>query len=936
MRIPRQPAPGSLGLEAVEKGTMDTNAENLSILIIEDDLVDRKSLERLLSRSSLSSAKVRCAGCLKDALEAVAREHFDIILSDLGLPDSNGIEAVNQLQATVPQVPLLVLSGLDDETTAIAAVQQGAQDYLIKGRVDSQLLVRSIRYAIERKRAERNMQAAEQRYRTVFENSAVAIMLVDEQERLISWNRFTENLLGMSHDDLHLRPIRSFYPEDEWEKIRSHNIRQRGMQHHIETRMLIKGGGIIDVDVSLSVLKDVEDRVVGSIGVIRDITERKRAEEGLERSYSLLHATLESTADGLLVVDGTGQVASFNQKFVEMWGIPRESLEKGNGAQVIEAILDLVTGAEDFLSVVRGLSDNPQRVQSGVLECRDGRVVEHYSQPQYLAGKVHGRVWSFRDITDRRKAVEALGKSEERFRQVVENSEEWIWEVDGEGLYTYVSPVVQRLIGYAPDEMVGRMHLYDLFHPEDRDRLKNKVSEIFTRKETFRELECRNQHKDGHEVWLSKSGVPMLDEHQNVIGYRGVAVDVTERRRIHEILHRKQKNLEAIFDAAPVGMLLVDEQMRVRRANDSIRTLSGKDYPQIINQLPGHVLGCIHAADNPANCESRCGDRDACAECAIYGTIRRSVESGLPVHGVEIQASLRVNGQEVNPSLSISVEPVVIDAVRYTVVAVNDVTDRAKAERELRETMEIKSQFISTVSHELRTPLASMKEAVLIVLDGVAGPLNDDQRHFLDVAERNIDRLWRLINEVLDFQKLGAGKMKFRMQENDLAKVAEDSYTTMLPYASKRRIHLSLSVEPNLPKGLFDGDRIIQVVTNLLSNAVKFTPEEGKVTLDVGRRGEEFVLRISDTGLGIPKEAMGKIFDRFYRVHRPGKEIKGTGLGLSIVKVIVTAHGGRIDVASEVDQGTTFTVHLPMAPKTTGDGLSEAGDTVIETAVASG
>jgi len=913
---------------------MQTNTENLNILIIEDDQVDRMSLERLLSRSSLGSAKVHSEGCLKEALEVVARERFDIILSDLGLPDSRGMETVKALQAVAPEVPLLVLSGLDDETTAIQSVQQGVQDYLIKGQVDSPLLVRSIRYAIERKRTDRDMRTAEQRYRTIFDNSAVAIMLVDDQERLVSWNRFTENLLGMSPDDLHLKSIRSLYPEEEWEKIQTYHIRQQGMQHHIETRMLKKDGGIIDVDISLSVLKDAEDRVAGSIGVIRDITERKRAEERLERSYSLLHATLESTADGLLVVDNMGSVASFNQKFVEMWRIPPKSLEKGHIGKVMEVILDQVIGAEDFLSTIRALSDNLERIQSGVMECRDGRVMEHYSQPQYLTGKVSGRVWSFRDVTDRRKAVEALGRSDERFRQVVENSEEWIWEVDSEGLYTYVSPVIQRIVGYTPEEVVGRMHFYDLFHPEECDRLKKKIFDVFNRQESFREFESRNRHKDGHEVWISKSGVPMLDDHRNVIGYRGVAVDITDRRRVHEILNRKQKNLEAIFDAAPIGMLLVDEQMRIRRANDSIRTLSGKDYPQIINQFPGHVLGCIHAADNPANCETRCGEQNACAECRLFRTIQKVVESGIPIHGVEVQPLLSINDQEVSPTLSISSEPVVIDGIRYAVVAVNDVTDRAMAEKELRETMEIKSQFISTVSHELRTPLASMKEAVLIVLDGVSGPINDDQRHFLDVAKRNIDRLWRLINEVLDFQKLGAGQMKFHMKENDLAKVVEDSYTTMLPYASKRQIHLSLSVEPNLPKGLFDGDRIIQVVTNLLSNAIKFTPDEGKITLDVGHQGDEFVLRVSDTGLGIPKEFLGRIFDRFFRVNRPGKEIKGTGLGLSIVKVIVTAHGGRIEVASEVNQGTTFTVFMPIAPKTTGAGLSETGDAVIETAVA--
>jgi len=165
---------------------MQTSTENLGILIIEDDVVDRMSLERVLARSSLTGtgSRVRCVGCLQDALAALAQDRFDIILADLGLPDSSGMQAVAGLQAAAPEVPLMVLSGLDDEATAVQAVQQGVQDYLIKGQVDGPLLVRCIRYAIERKKAERERWMAEERYRIIFDNSAVAIMLCDEEERL--------------------------------------------------------------------------------------------------------------------------------------------------------------------------------------------------------------------------------------------------------------------------------------------------------------------------------------------------------------------------------------------------------------------------------------------------------------------------------------------------------------------------------------------------------------------------------------------------------------------------------------------------------------------------------------------------------------------------------------------------------------------------------
>ena len=153
----------------------------LRILIVEDDIVDRKLLERLLAQSSLGTCEVQNADRLAGALELLQSHSFDIVLLDLGLPDSQGMESAVRLQAQTPQTPIIVLSGLDDANVATQAVQIGVQDYLIKGQVNASLLMRAVRYALERKKAERQLQAAELRYRTIFENSAVAIMMVDEQ-----------------------------------------------------------------------------------------------------------------------------------------------------------------------------------------------------------------------------------------------------------------------------------------------------------------------------------------------------------------------------------------------------------------------------------------------------------------------------------------------------------------------------------------------------------------------------------------------------------------------------------------------------------------------------------------------------------------------------------------------------------------------------------
>jgi len=528
-----------------------------------------------------------------------------------------------------------------------------------------------------------------------------------------------------------------------------------------------------------------------------------------------------------------------------------------------------------------------------------------------------------------------------------------------------------------------------------------------------------------------------------------------ERKRISKILDEKQKNIEAIFDAAPIGMMLVDENMIVKRVNDAIRRILNKDYRQIINQKFGDALGCM----NTISSGKGCGNSPACEVCRLHKTIDTVLDSQQPVREVEFQLTLKIDNKEITPWLCISAQPAMMDGCKHVVVAINDITKRKEAEEELRkteekyrtqfegaldaifvadaetgiiidcnpaatklvgrekselvgkhqrilhppekiegefsktfkkhlkekqgqtletqvvtktgeirdvaikanllevrgkkllqgifrditerkeaeeklkETMEIKSRFISMVSHELRTPLTSMKEAISIVSDEVAGKINKDQRHFLNIAKRNIDRLARLINEVLDFQKLEAGKMRANIQENDINEVVGEVQKTMLSSAKKKGIGILLELDDNLPKIRFDRDKIIQVLTNLIDNAVKVTPEKGQVSVFVQHKGEDLVIRVSDTGMGIPKEDLPKIFDRFHQVHQPGQQIKGTGLGLPIVKKIVMMHGGRIEVESEVGQGTTFTAFLPLDGKPTPEVLPEKMDEFLEDTV---
>ena len=525
------------------------------------------------------------------------------------------------------------------------------------------------------------------------------------------------------------------------------------------------------------------------------------------------------------------------------------------------------------------------------------------------------------------------------------------------------------------------------------------------------------------------------------------------RKRMEDALDRKQKNLEAIFDAAPVCMLLADENMVVTRVNDAVRRMLHKDYSQIIDRRIGDALSCINVDCH----EKGCGYALACSVCSFDKSIRAVLDSQRSVRNVVTHATLMIDGKKTAFWLQVSAESVVIDGHKHAVVAIDDVTKRKKAESDRRlaeeryrtifensavaitmmdeqerliswnksmerllgmegndlylkpirslypadewekirgcdvgqkamqrhletrmlrkdgkpidvaislsvltdsdgkttgsigiirditerreaeervkEAVELKSQFVSTVSHELRTPLAAIKEGVAIVLDEVTGRINADQKKFLDIAKRNVDRLGDLINNVLDFQKLQAGRMKLDLQTNSIDEVVSDVHETMALYARKSQVELSFDTAKSMPRAKFDRAKIIQVLTNLISNAVKFTPEEGRVSVNVQQQNEDWVISVSDTGMGIPKEELPKIFERFYRVNRPGKEIQGTGLGLAIVRKIVTMHGGRIEVESEVDQGTVFSVFLPINANSSLESSSIEKDEVLENTI---
>ena len=266
-------------------------------------------------------------------------------------------------------------------------------------------------------------------------------------------------------------------------------------------------------------------------------------------------------------------------------------------------------------------------------------------------------------------------------------------------------------------------------------------------------------------------------------------------------------------------------------------------------------------------------------------------------------------------------------SVNGVVLNSRDVSDRKRTERELRVTLErelemrerlqaldkIKTDFLSSVSHELRTPLTSILGYLEMLRDGSAGNLATNQLQLLGVVDRNAQRLLILIEELLIMSRVESGTFHLTMGPVQVRALLEGALQAVLPGNTARDIDVSVEVGGDVEIIQGDGGQLDRVLINLVSNAIKFTPDGGRVTVTAHGQGDEIVIKVTDTGMGIPLADQPRIFERFFRSSATQHlAVPGTGLGLSITKAIIDEHGGRISIASQPGEGTEVTVVLPI------------------------
>lgn len=485
---------------------------------------------------------------------------------------------------------------------------------------------------------------------------------------------------------------------------------------------------------------------------------------------------------------------------------------------------------------------------------------------------------------ERKSAEQALRRSERSFRAIIDKNVDAMVVTDQNGIVLFANPAAEAFFGWARDDLLGK--------PFEHPVTVGAVTEVELSRKCGGKVVAEMRTEEI--TWQGKAArlVSLRDITRHKATQRKMAryrdnLKALVKERTEEVDAEKEL-LSVTFSSMGDGVIVVDPEKRILLFNRVAEILAGWEFEPV--------------QDRPLDELFRIADERT--RQTIKSPVDKVLKSSKTEVGADCEILLAMDGDE--RPISTKAAPICSsDGTQTGIVMVfRDVSREREIER-------MKQDFISSISHELRTPLTSIKAYTETILHDPDMP-EQTRRQFLEIVDEESGRLATLIEGLLEISRIESGTMTIRREPLDVAALARQVLAALQPLAHKKGIRLESDIEDDLGMLLGDEDRIQSVVTNLLNNAIKFTPRHGRVRLSVQWRADQMLIRVGDTGMGIPKDALPRIFDRFYRVHHPGKHIQGTGLGLAIVKKIVTTHGGRIEVESELDRGTTFTIFLPL------------------------
>ncbi|MFP5213622.1 MAG: PAS domain S-box protein [Acidobacteriota bacterium] len=941
----------------------------LRVLLIEDDEDDYILVRDMLAEIESPKIRLDWVARYDGGLRAICDSAYDAYLLDYQLGEGTGLDLLREAASSGCTAPIILLTGHGDYDVDMEAMKAGASDYLVKGQINPYLLERSIRYAIERKRAEDELRKArdelelrvvertaeliesEERYKVLVESSQDVIYTVSPEGVITSLNPAFETTTGWLARDWVGGNYDGLIHPEYIGTIRERIRRVLGGEAipPAEIRIRCSSGQyrIMELKTVPQVLKGT---VVGVVGTARDVTDRKCAEERIHDQNEFLNTILESLTHPFYVLDANDYTIRMANSSAGSKG-----LYTGATCHALIHASELPCTGPEHLCPLKMIKETKKPSTTEHIHYDDKgqpRNIEVHGYPIFdRRGEVAQIIEYSFDITDRKRmeedlrrarqeleervrertaelarANEALQESEEKYRELVQNANSIILRMDAEGNITFFNEFAQSFFGWSEDEILGRNivgTIVPAMESTGRD-LKTLARDIAEHPDIYANNENENIRRNGERVWVVWTNKPFFDQHGRVESVLSVGSDITDRKRAEEALRLDEARLQALLDLSRLKETSVDQisayvlEQQVKLTRSSVGWVGFVNDDESVLTL--HVWS---GADG-------------------RGLVQRAVElpagqEGLWAEVVRCKRSVIVNDYGISPKQVHATEHVAMERFMSTVVLEGDRTvavaavankdrdydqsdlrqltllldgmwrfiQRGKAEEALRE-----SERLAAMGRALSSVAHDMKTP-LIAIGGftrmVQRRLDPNSGDFekLEIVVKETCRLESMVKDMLDFSR----PLDLDRTEEDTNRLVQECMELAGQLAQEKRVNLGCRLSEDLPPARIDGMRMKQVVLNLIVNAVQASPEGETVTVRTGHARGYLLIDIIDRGEGIPPNRREEIFHPFVTTKR-----EGTGLGLPIVKKIVEAHMGRVHILDNPDKkGVTLRVSLPLS-----------------------
>jgi PAS domain S-box-containing protein len=988
----------------------------LKILFIEDVRSDAELIWREIEKNKIAFEKLLVDN-KKDFLEGLQSFEPDLIVSDYSLPQFDGMKALLLRNELAPFIPFILVTGSINEEVAVECMKAGADDYILKDNLSRigpavNNSVTKIELLKEKRAAEEKLIKSEQRLQKAQSIANVGNWELDLSTKMIWSSEEAMRIYGLyaENQEFPLSIIQEI-PLPEYRKILNEALDRLLKYNELyEAEFKIKrvnDGAIRSIYSKAEMIVGLDDERVKVIGVIQDITQRKRAEEALHESEEIFRHFMEYSPIYVFFKDENIRSLSLSKNYEIMLGKPiaellgknmyelfpsvlaknmvaddlrilkegkvitveeelngrfystikfpifiegkplylagytiditqnkldedklkqfqlllKSSIESpkdmiilsidkhykymyyntfhqeimfsayGKNIKLGMNILDCITNEEDRLKA-KSNYDRAMAGESHITVEEYGELERYYYETRYNpivndSNEIIGATAFSSDITNRIRIDKELAENERKYRSIFENVQDLYYESALDGTILEVSPSISTLSNgqYHREDLIGKS-MYEFYsYPGERELLLKEL----TSKGSVTDFEIKLKNRNGSfipcsvssKIYFNKDGSP-----EKIIGSMR---DISERKKAEEALHNNLAFSESLLKTIPFGMDIVDEEGTVLFMSDNFELYFGE-------KAIGEKCWMLYR-----------DDKKQCSDCPLM--------HGITVGETEAYEARGVLGNRI---FEINHTGMMYQGKRAMLEIFQDITDRKENEVELirakekaEESDKLKTAFLHNISHEIRTPMnAIVGFSTLLGEPDVDTPT---RQSYIEVIMQSSNHLLAIITDIVDIANIEANLVRIFKNEINLNEIFKSLYDQFLPRATEKKLILTCitSLDYNNAYIMTDNTKLFQILSNLINNAIKFT-DNGEIKIEYRIKDNLLEFCVSDTGIGIPHENQGMVFDRFYQVQNSVSRLyEGVGLGLSISRAYVELLGGNMWLTSEPGMGTSFCFTIP-------------------------